>query len=378
MDVLHIITTISRGGAENHLMDLIRHQVDAGFLVGVSWLKGTDYWRESLEKLDVQLFDLQIDNYMDFRAVLRLRKVITEKKPRLVHAHLPPAELCARIALINFSHVKFIITKHNDAPFYRGSRDDLLGRWVAARSQRMICISQAVADSVAKKRLGVNTEKIRCIRYGVDGELYRENRNEVVRRFRHAWGCDNRVVIFGCVARMVPQKDHLTLLRAFARILAAGRSAKLVLVGEGPMLEDIQKEGDRLGLGGALVFAGFIENMPAVMNAIDVLCLSSLYEGFGLVLIEAMAVGRPIIATRISSIPEIVLDGVTGLLVEKQDEQGLYLAMQRLMMPSLRKEMGQSGRRRTLGEFTLGAMFRKTDAVYTEVDVLPRKIRAAK
>lgn len=370
MDVLHIITTISRGGAENHLVDLIRHQVDAGFIVGVAWLKGTDYWKRNLANMGVRLFDLQIDNYWDFRAVLRLRRVIWREYPAIVHSHLPPAELCARVALIGIDRV-FIVTKHNDAPFCRGFGRNQIGRWVARRAQRLICISEAVAGSVARHNLEVSAEKLRCIRYGVNADLYLDNRDSTARELRRVWGCTPDTVVFGCVARMVPQKDHATLLRAFSLLNRLNGDAKLVLVGDGPLRENIQSLAAILGVVDSMVIAGFHEDIPAVMNAIDVLCLTSLYEGFGLVLIEAMASAKPVLATRVSSIPEIVVDNVTGVLVEKQDVQGLHQGMQDLLSRKRREEFGRAGRARVITEFSLQAMFRKTDEVYAELGVVP-------
>lgn len=367
--IVHVVTTISRGGAENHLVDLVRHQRSQGYRVGVAWLKGTNYWQECLQGLGVTLVDLRADRAIDARAILKLRRMFQRLSPSLVHAHLPPAELYARLALVGLKS-DFLVSKHNDSPFYAGFGEEWLGRWVARRAKRVICISEAVAESVARRSLRIESERVRCIPYGLDATNYIKPHDEAAQALRNAWRCDASSVVFGCVARMVSQKDHESLLQAFAQLRAeVGQDAKLVLVGRGPLEDKLRRRVVELGLGDSAVFAGFHENMPAVMQALDVLCLTSLYEGFGLVLIEAMAAGKPVLATRVSAIPEIVQDGRTGVLVPRQGVPAIAQAMRGLLAESTRRAMGSAGRERVRTVFTLEAMCRRTDEVYAELGI---------
>jgi glycosyltransferase involved in cell wall biosynthesis len=166
----------------------------------------------------------------------------------------------------------------------------------------------------------------------------------------------------------VPQKSIDTLLQAFSRFRRhAGVDAWLAIVGAGPLEAELRRRARDLGVGERVVWAGFHEDMRGVMRAFDVFAISSVYEGFGLVLIEAMASGRPVVATRAGAIPEVVADGDTGLLVPPGDPQAFAAALAKMTDPALRRSLGQAGQRRALADFTLDTMFARTDALYTDI-----------
>jgi hypothetical protein len=146
--ILHVITTISRGGAENHLFELIKSQVGQGFKVSVAYLKGDGYWRNEYESIGVLVVDLRMGNYGELRPIFRLLSVIRKYRPSIVHAHLPPAELYTRLSLIGITRTRIplIISKHNDERFYKGPAQKMLGSWVAKRAERLIAISDAVRN----------------------------------------------------------------------------------------------------------------------------------------------------------------------------------------------------------------------------------------
>lgn len=375
LNILHVITTISRGGAENHLCDLVRHQIEVGYRVGIAWLKGTDYWKDRLERMGADMFDLNIRRYADPRGVMRLRSILRNQEVGLVHAHLPPAELYARFAVLGRPEVRFVISKHNDTAFSPFPASDAVGRWVARRADAVVCISAAVGRSVAAHRLGIDRKNVKIIHYGIDPTPYYDVSLLKSMAVREAWQCASSTVVYGCVARMVSQKNHVLLLTAFAEMRRRTKSdCKLVLIGDGPMRAELRELAHRLGPEAGIVFAGFCEDMPPVMCALDVLCLTSRYEGFGLVLIEAMAAAKPIVATNVSSIPEIVTDGETGCLVRENDVGALGSALEKMLWAPLRRSMGEAGRRSVARRFTLERMFRQTDEVYAAIGwPIPRR-----
>jgi len=370
LKVLHIITTISRGGAENQLMLLVERQVGAGFRVAVAFLRGDGYWQAALEAMGVDVIDLKLRRYGDPGPILRLRRLILKIKPSLVHAHMPPAELYCWTALMGIPprYVPFVVTKHNDEPFYRGLGQRAIGRWVASRSDRIIAISDAVKNYVYRQGFAEDGGKVITVRYGIDPRPFGNVNTEAARSLRRSWSVDEGEFLIGTAARFEPQKALHILVEAFSQyLLDAELPAKLVLVGRGALEAELRSLVVKLGVERSVIWAGFREDVPAVMNALDLFVLPSLYEGFGLVLIEAMAAGKPIIASRVSAIPEIVENRRTGILIPPENPEELAIALKFFEDPDNRASFGGAGRERVREEFTMDRMFEGVTAVYRDV-----------
>ncbi|MFL5538547.1 MAG: glycosyltransferase, partial [Longimicrobiaceae bacterium] len=372
MRVLHLITTIDRGGAENHLVDLVRVQRAAGLEVTVAWLKGGGYWAAELRRLGARVAPLGMRFYGDPRALLRLRAALREARPALVHAHLPPAELYARAALRGsvLGSLPLVISKHNDTDFVQRTRWSALplARWAGRRAGAIIAISEAVRARVLGERLAAAADRVVTIHYGLDPAPFAARDEDAVRRLREAWGVPPGAVLFGTAARMVPQKSLHTLLEGYARLRRdhPGAGARLALVGTGPLEPALRAQAAALGIGHECVWAGFREDIPTVMQALDVFALTSLWEGLGLVLLEAMAAGRPAVASRVSAIPEIVEDGRTGTLFPVGDADALAAALAGFLDPERRRACGEAGRRRA-ALFSVARMAEATLEVYRRV-----------
>jgi glycosyltransferase involved in cell wall biosynthesis len=367
MHILHAITTINRGGAENHLASLVSEQVARGLQVTVAYLKGDGYWQASLRELGVRVEPLGLQRYGEISPMMKLRGLIRSANPDIVHAHMPPAELYSRLALL-FLHPApvMVISKHNDEPFFRGVGQGAVGRWVSRRAARMIAISDAV-NVYARNHLEMPASRVTTVHYGIDPGPYERISERRRADVRAEWDIPRDALAIGTVARLVPQKALHVLLKAYARYRALARQdSRLVLVGRGPLEGELKALSRQLGLEGKIVWAGFREDIPTVMNAFDVFVLTSFYEGFGLVLLEAMAASRPVVASRVSAIPEIVQDGMTGLLCEAGDHEGFANALLRLEDAGVRSRLGAAGHNRVAVYFTLERMATATLSIYKE------------
>ncbi len=364
MRVIHVITQINRGGAENHLFELVKGQLGHGLEVLVAYLKGDGYWTLPLRKLGAGVEPLRLTRYGDLGPIARLRDLINDWQPNLVHAHLPPGELYARLALLGFGSIPFVVSKHNDEPFYSGLGNLTLGRWVARRAARVIAISNAVRSYVASQ-LSIPLNRVAVIHYGIDPSPYAAVDSETRSAVRAGWGIRPEELVIGTVARLFPQKALHVLLEAYTAYRKVGRRpARLVIVGRGPLEQDLKSIAARLGIEADIVWAGFREDVPAVMTAFDVFVLTSAYEGFGLVLLEAMAAARPVIATAVSAIPEIVQDNVTGMLCPPRDHARIGAAIMQLEDSNERARLGLAGRVRAMDQFTLERMVTRTITLY--------------
>src|SRR5260221_3159283 len=143
--ILHVMTAIDRGGAENHLVELVRHQRASGIAVTVAYLRGRGYWAPALREMGATVHDLRLRFYGDLRPLRTLRRAVAETHFDLVHAHLPPAELYARLALLGTpaKELPLIISKHNDCPFHRIPGERVFGRWVPRRPSAAITLCAA-------------------------------------------------------------------------------------------------------------------------------------------------------------------------------------------------------------------------------------------
>lgn len=367
MRILHVITTMDRGGAENHVVDLAVAQADRGADVAIAYLKGDGYWAKRLSTAGIRVAPLGLKRYGAIAPFIALRRLFRDYAPDLIHAHLPPAELYTRAALLPpGSGPPLLITKHNDEPFYPGPGHDIVCRWVMQRACRAIAISNAV-KRYSREHVGLADNKMRTVYYGIDCRPF-ETVEASARQALHAeWGIKNGEIVIGTVARLVPQKALHALLTAFSRYKSISqRQARLVIVGRGPLMAELKDQAGRLALSDSIVWTGFREDIPAIMQAFDVFSLTSAYEGFGLVLLEAMAASRPVVATAVSAIPEIVQDGHTGVLCPPNDTEAIAAAFLRLEDAKLRAVLGDNGRRRVREHFTLERVTDATMAVYRE------------
>lgn len=370
--IFHVITTINRGGAENHVYELIGRQVASGGInVACAYLKGDGYWQDRLTALGVEVFPLGLSRYGEFVPLRKLRHAIGHFQPDIVHAHMEPAEVYARAALFRMKNVRLVVSRHNECAFFGGVVNALLARWVNARTAGFIAISDSVRRVYCGTSPFLPVDRVHVIHYGIDPGPYADVAREEVSRIRSEWGIDPDTLLMGTVARLAPEKALHIVLEGFAAYLERASNkvpVKLVLVGVGPLEQDLRLTCRRLTLEDHVVWAGFREDIPAVMHALDLFILSSITEGFGLVLLEAMCAGKPVIASNVSAIPEIVLDEVTGLLVPPRDPHALALAIDRLVTHTpMCARMGEAGHGRAVEVFTLGAMHKKTMDVYRSV-----------
>ena len=368
MKILHVITGIERGGAENHLFDLVKHQLGNGSRVTVAYLRGQGYWAPALRKLGARVEFLKLRFYGDPRPLRLLRAIIMESDFDLIHAHLPPAELYTRAALaaLGDDTTPLVISKHNDCPFHRLPGERALGRWVAHRASMVIAISEAVRRYMTGPALGLPASQVRTIRYGIDSAPYENVPPEKVAALRKEWGVNDDTFVVGFAGRFVEQKAIPKLLEAFALFRKiAPCETRLVLAGRGPLEAAMRLCAEHAGIAEHVVWAGFREDVPVMMRAFDVFALTSVHEGFGLVLVEAMAAGRAVIATRSGAIPEVVLEGETGFLADTLEDFARALA--KLCDRKLRERFGAAGRARVKENFDLERMCAETDAAYHDL-----------
>jgi glycosyltransferase involved in cell wall biosynthesis len=240
-----------------------------------------------------------------------------------------------------------------------------LDRLVLRSFDRVTTPSPVVAGVLA--RSGVDPGKVTCIANGVDIETFDHAAPALRRELPNPAG-----YVVGFAARMVPSKGGDLLLHAASRVLGVCPDVTFVLVGDGPSRTAWTKLAVQLGIAGSVVFAGSRSDMPGVYAAFDQFVLPSLDEAMPMSLLEAMAARKPVIATRVGAVPELVVDGRTGYLLDPGDIQGLAGAISRLKRaPDLARQLGEAGHRLVTASYSSAAMARAYLSVYRSVAPAP-------
>ena len=308
IEIIHCITTIRLGGAEKQLLTLVEQQVKSGYKVTIIYLKDTPELKLDFERLGAEVLDFLADKLF-FTQVFLFKRYLKNKKS-ILHAHLPRAELfCAMTKQKNH----LIISKHNSERFFPKSNfllSKLLARYTFSKSTFCICISFAVRNYLIEIGEIFEGNKLDVVHYG-----YAEN---VINKIKTSDSSKNELgvsefFVFGTIARLAKQKNYKVLLMSFAKICNIHNNVRLIIVGEGPDKKRIIDSAKKLEIFEKILWVPHTDDVYRYLSAMDVFILASNYEGFGLVLLEAMQSDIPIIASDNSSIPEVLGSSYPGL-----------------------------------------------------------------
>lgn len=357
MKILHVITTISKGGAETHLLDVVRFQLDNGHNVTVLYLKGDGYYKSELQRSGAIIVYAKITSVVDYFFNPFLKKTIKSFSPDIVHAHLPPAELATYLSIRSKTNFKFIISKHNDQRFASFPFSRLVMLAIARKADKIIAISDAVENYFIES--GVDSKKLTRIYYGINKIHSSDCSNDLLSKIKK--GLPPRILTFGTLSRYVKQKDLFTMIKAFS-LYEKSNTGVLLIAGRGPLKDELERYVKDLNLEGKVFLIGFVRNTAEFFKNIDVFLLSSIYEGFGLVLLESMMSGIPIVSTNVSAIPEVV--GDAAFLVPPNNPVLFSKGMEAMGDKKFREHIIYKGKKRVDSLFTIEKMNRDIIKVY--------------
>lgn len=365
MRVLFVITGLAYGGAEIQLVNVAGRLKERGWKIYVVSMLPPQAFTEELGAAGIELVTLNMRRGVpDPRSLFRLANIVRRLQPHIVHSHMVHANLLARITRLLAPAPVLICTAHNT---YEGGRH----REVFYRLTDPLCDLTTQVSSAGLERYvsvgAVPSNKIRYIPNGIDTEKFKPN-PEARQRIRDKFGLGSSFVWLA-VGRFDVQKDYPNLLNAFARVTREFSNVRLIIAGDGPLRSDMEALTKTLGIDRNTSFLGICHNVSELMNAADAFVLSSRWEGFGIVIIEAMACQLPVVATDSGGPGEILNEGRLGLLVPVGDYEKLANAMIKVMnLPEAEREaMGQAGRAHVEGNFSLDRVVDRWEELYTEL-----------
>ena len=367
MKVLHVQRIGGIGGSERHILELLpalrTRGIDARFLGLDDTSAAPEPFYIALAEREVPFERLACPRDIDPMLARRMLRSVRAFRPDLVHTHLVHADVYGAMATVGTGAV-LVSTKHNDDPFRTG-RGRYLEKLLTRRAALVLCITEALAR-FNRDVVGLPAEKVRVVHYGLDAPP-------------EPWGAPDgpdlapETPVLVAVCRLVRQKGVDVAVEALALTRDRQPAAQLVVLGEGPLRGELSELAARRGIADAVSFPGRVGDVAWWLRRADVVVHPARWEGFGLALLEAMLCERPVVATAVSSIPEIVADGETGLLVPPDDSTALSEAVSALLDdPARASAMGQAGRARAHAEFSVARMAERTAAAYEEA-LSPRR-----
>jgi glycosyltransferase involved in cell wall biosynthesis len=350
------------GGTETHVLELASGIDRSKFDVTVCSLRSAGCLVEELRRRGIRVVCLDGAGRFDVRVLFRLWKLMQEERPDVIQSFLFWANLSARW-VGRLSTAVRVVCSYHDEIVSEGRLVRMIDRLTFQWSHAVVCCSEAVRRSVSAC-LGAPAARQTIIPFGVDAGQFVvtdvATRNEL--------RLQDRGPIVGTVCRLVePKKGLSVLLRAMAALQTDGNDphCQLLIVGDGPARTSLEALSRQLGLSERTVFAGTRRDIPRILPLLDLFVLPSLYEGFGIAILEAMAAGKPVVATTVGGIPEFVVPGDTGLLVEPGKAAALAEAIGSLVRdPARATRMGMRGRARVLAGFQMSTVVRRHEQVY--------------
>jgi glycosyltransferase involved in cell wall biosynthesis len=360
--LLFLIPTLDRSGAEKQLTLLATHLPRSEFAVHVAALTRSGPYAADLEAADIPVTVLNKRFKCDPIAFSRLRKLLNNHRPDVLHTWLFAANAYGRLAGGRRPPFRVVVSERC-VDSWKAGWQLWLDRKLICRTTRLVGNSQSVADFY--RELGVPAEKLGVVHNGIELASFPPDARDSVRR---ELGIPPQTRVCGFIGRLAGQKRVLDLVWAFELIRVMHDDVVFVIVGDGPERAKLEYFARSLEISRQVKFLGHRDDATRFLPAMDVFWLASDFEGLSNSIMEAMAAGLPVVASDIPPNRELVVDGQTGYLAPVGDRVAFAQLAERILLnPSLAKELGSAGRQRIAAEFSVGKMVEGYARLYNEV-----------
>jgi glycosyltransferase involved in cell wall biosynthesis len=364
--VLQLIAPTHFGGAERVVLGLTeslnkdQFQVVVGAFVNVHFRQNE--FVERLEKAGIRYEVFWLKRTVDIENVFRIVRFIQREGIRLIHSHGYRSDIIG-LAAAKMSGLPIVSTVHGWVSIDSRLRFYEKCDRIALRFfDRVMPVSDHIGNALAAS--GIDPAKITRMHNAIPADTKAKEGPANITRSRKEKGD----VIIGIIGRLSPEKDVPSFLKAAGLVAEKFNQAKFLVVGEGPERERLQQMAREMGLDGKVRFTGFVEDMNSIYSSINFLVISSLTEGIPLVVLEAMHQGIPVVSTRVGGIPEVIENGVNGILVEPGDHHALSRAIESLILDDNKYvQIAQTGKDRIAQSFNRSVWTQEMEKIYHDV-----------
>jgi glycosyltransferase involved in cell wall biosynthesis len=363
--ILHLIDGLTFGGAETLLRDLAAGLEKRGYRITVGYSTPGPFVQE-LENKGLVLKRIPRIGLVDPFFMLRMVRLMRSDPPQIVHTHLFKSDFHGRLAARLAGVPVVVSTLHNNDSWANYWLPGHLYGATAHWADRLIAVSSEV-KTYHQNKTGVSLEKMLVIENGVDVSAFADREVEA-KNIRNEFGIASEAPLLGIIGRLKPQKDLPTFLLAAKEILCEQPDARFLVVGDGPLRVELEEQAEKLGLFPALIFTGMRKDIPAILASLNILVISSLWEGLPVILLEGMAAARPAVSTAVDGILGVAIQNETAILTAPGVPSELAQSCLELIRnPQLAQRMGRAGYERAVSQYSLSAMIDRISALYVEL-----------
>lgn len=364
MKILQINSAKNWGGGEVYTINLCQKLISKGYRVTLACRPNSAIKRKALES-GIPILELPLVGAVDFQSSFKLSRFCKENKINIVHVHLARDYWIARYLKILFPSVYLIFTRHLLKPI----KSSVFHKWLFRKVDKVIAVSDAVKESLLMQNL-LPRKRIITIYNGINVNLFATAPSGSIRK---EFGFDNNLKLIGMVGQIAPHKGNDLFIKSASLVSEHYPNVKFLLVGDdfqdGKYIEELRQMSINSYIEDKVFFLGQRTDVPEIMKDLDIFVLASKYESFGLVLVEAMATGVPVVSTNAGgAVKEIIINDKTGVIVNDNQPVTLANAIMRLLNDEkLAGILAKAGQDRAFKQFDLDRMVEEIIDVYNMV-----------
>lgn len=377
MEQINILKIIrpSDGGIKEHIKSLLKYLNSSKFKICVVCDNNTirnikQYFKDKPNITFIPIVFNEKNSFLsNLQSIYSLIKLLRNTPFDIIHCHGLKAAIIGGIAARTVRHENIIYTAHSNISFKTFQIANTILYKTAEKtashiSRQIIAVSEGMKSEMIMRN--IPAERITVIPNGIDANKFKIETDK--KRIKVQLGIPEETNVVGTVARLAPQKNLETFLKGASILLSTMPELMFIIVGDGPLKKQLQDRATELGIKNKVIFTGYRSDIPEILHIMDVFALSSWTEGLPITVLEAMAAEKPVVATRVGGTPEIIKDGLTGLLVEPYDAEGLAEGLVRILSNHLLADaLGTAARKSVVENYTIEKMVKSTEKVYSDL-----------